>query len=380
VHRSIILEFYDFLMNFGSNLIRLLAVIFGLLAIIFVHELGHYLVGRWCGIGASVFSIGFGPQLLAFTDKRGTCWRLAAIPLGGYVKFVGDEDIASTKGKGDAHGGAPEGAFFSASPWARAATVFAGPLFNFFYSIIIFSLFFFLVGRAVFVPVIGNVLDDSPAQRAGFEAGDVILTMQGRTVRDFSEVSAYVSMHAEDPIAFTIERNGRSLPLEVVPRLVSVNDGFDNIIRVGQIGVSLSDAPQHRRLVDYTLLQAMGEALDQSGRIIALTGSFIGRALQGRADRCQLSGPIRSGQIAWRVSDMGFLALLQLTAIFSLSIGLLNLLPLPPLDGGQLIFTLIEAVAGRPVPEPIRELILRIGMVLVLGLMVFAVVNNMIPC
>jgi len=374
------LEIYDFLMNFGSNLIRLLAVIAGLLAIIFVHELGHYLVGRWCGIGATVFSIGFGSQLLAFTDKRGTRWRLAAIPLGGYVKFIGDEDIASSKMKQVAGGALPAGAFFAASPWARAATVFAGPLFNFFYSLVVFSLFFFLVGRALFAPVIGSVLENSPAQAAGFQAGDVIVTMQGQVVDDFSEVRAYISMHGEEEVAFTVERDGRDLSLNVVPRLVLVNDGFDNMIRVGQIGVTLSDAPQHRRLADYNLFEAVGEAFNQAGRIMALTGSFLGRALMGRADRCQLSGPIRSGQIAWRVSDMGFLALLQLTAIFSLSIGLLNLLPLPPLDGGQLVFTLIEAVAGKPVPARIRDMILRIGMVLVLGLMIFAVVNNMIPC
>jgi len=364
---------------------RLVAVVAGLLLIIFVHELGHYLVGRWCGIGAVVFSIGFGPELLAFTDKRGTRWRLAAIPLGGYVKFVGDEDMTSshpnpipprTPSQQIQEGGG----FFAASPWARAATIFAGPLFNFIYSLVIFTVFFFLVGRAVFAPVIGTVLDDSPAQRAGFHSGDIILTMQGKQVHDFSDVSAYVSLHADDRIHFTVEREGRILPLEVTPRLVSTNDGFDNIIRIGQIGVSLSDAPQHRRFEQYNLFEAMGEAWHQGERIVTLTGAFIGRALLGRADRCQVSGPIRSGQIAWRVADMGFLALLQLTAIFSLSIGLINLLPLPPLDGGQLVFTLIEAVVGKPVPERVRQMILRIGMALVLGLMLFAIVNNMIPC
>jgi len=380
------LELYDFLMTFGSNLVRLVAVVAGLLVIIFVHEMGHYLVGRWCGIGARVFSIGFGPQLWAFHDRRGTCWRLAAFPLGGYVKFVGDEDIASHHTNVSHHANIqikaapPQDAFSAASPWARAATIFAGPLFNFIYSFVIFGLFFLMVGRAVFMPVIGTVLEDSPAQAAGFQSGDVILTMQGRQVSDFSEVSAYISLHADDEIIFTVEREGRIVPLEVVPRLASVNDGFGNIIRVGQIGVSLSDAPQHRRLEQYNLFEAMAQSWQQSERIVVLTGTFIGRALLGRADRCQLSGPIRSGQIAWRVADIGFLALLQLTAIFSLSIGLLNLLPLPPLDGGQLVFTLIEAMAGKPVPERVRQVILRVGMMLVLGLMIFAIVNNMIPC
>jgi len=385
------LELYDFLMNFGSNLVRFTTVIAGLLAIIFVHELGHYLIGRWCGIGASVFSIGFGPQLLAFTDKRGTRWRLAAIPLGGYVKFIGDEQTTSShhrshnstmnvEGNALGNNASQQGAFFAASAWARAATIFAGPLFNFIYSIVIFSLFFFSVGRALFSPVIGTVMENSPAQAAGFQGGDVIVSMQGQPVHDFSEISAYISLHAGDRVAFTIEREGRIMPIEVVPQLVQANDGFDNTIRIGQIGIALSQEPQHRRLVDYNLFEAVGEAFNQSGRIITLTGSFIGRALLGRADRCQVSGPIRSGQIAWRVSDMGFLALLQLTAIFSLSVGLLNLLPLPPLDGGQLVFTLIEAISGKPVPEQVRNMILRIGMMLVLGLMIFTVVNNMIPC
>jgi len=369
-------EFYDFLVNFGSNFVRLALVIAGLLAIIFVHELGHYLVGRWCGIGASTFSIGFGSELLGFTDKRGTRWRLSAIPLGGYVKFLDDEGETDTqtllKQKGRS--------FAAASPWARTATIFAGPLFNFIYSLVIFTLFFFLVGRAVFIPVIGSVLEDSPAAQAGFQAGDVIVAMQGQPVHDFSEVSAYVSLRAGDVIAFTLEREGRLVPVEVTPRLVSTQDGFDNIIRVGQIGISLSDAPQHRRFEQYDLIEAAGEAWGQGERIVSMTAAFIGRALSGRADRCQISGPIRSGQIAWRVADFGFLALLQLTAIFSLSIGLLNLLPLPPLDGGQLVFTLSEAVVGKPIPERLQQLILRLGMVLVLGLMIFAVVNNMIPC
>jgi len=370
------LELYDFLMNFGSNLVRLVAVIAALLIIIFVHELGHYLVGRWCGIGASVFSIGFGSELIGFTDKRGTRWRLAAIPLGGYVKFIDDEG----KSGGPISSRQSGGAYPTATPWARAATIFAGPLFNFIYSLIVFTLFFFLVGRAVFSPVIGTVLEDSPAALAGFQSGDVIVTMQGAEVRDFTQVSAYVSLHAGDNIAFTLERDGRLIEVEVTPRLVATDDGFDNIIRVGQIGVALSQQPQHRRFEQYDLWQAAGEAWGQGERIVTMTGAFLGRALTGRADRCQLSGPIRSGQIAWRVADFGFLALLQLTAIFSLSIGLLNLLPLPPLDGGQLVFTVIEAVAGKPVPQGVQQVILRVGMVLVLGLMIFAVVNNMIPC
>jgi len=186
------LELYDFLINFGSNLIRFSSIIAGLLVIIFVHELGHFLVGRWCGIGARVFSIGFGPELLAFTDKRGTRWRLAAIPFGGYVKFIGDSDIASTHPQ--AHispsSASNSGAFFTASAWARSITIFAGPLFNFIYSLVIFSIFFFLVGRALFSPVIGTVMEHSPAQIAGFKSGDVIMSMQGSPVQDFSEVSA----------------------------------------------------------------------------------------------------------------------------------------------------------------------------------------------
>jgi len=379
------LEIYDFLMTFGSNLVRLVAVLIGLLVIIFVHELGHYLVGRWCGIGASVFSIGFGAELLSFTDKRGTRWRLAAIPLGGYVKFIGDEDIASSRSirnfqQARSQNVLQGGAFAAASPWARAMTIFAGPLFNFIYSIVIFSVVFLSLGRAVFSPVIGTVLESSPAQMAGFQSGDVIVMMQGSPVHDFSEVSSYIALHADDVVQFTVEREGQNVDLEVIPRWVSTDDGFNNTIRIGQIGVSLSDAPHHRRQVNYNLFEAVGESFNQAERIVTMTGSFIGRALLGRADRCQVSGPIRSGQIAWRVADMGLLALLQLTAIFSLSIGLLNLLPLPPLDGGQLVFTFVEAVARRPVPDKLRDMILRVGMVLVLGLMIFAVVNNMIPC
>jgi len=372
------LDFFEFFVLYGGNLLRLFAVLAALMLIIFVHELGHYLVGRWCGVGVRVFSIGFGTQIWHWTDRHGTVWRLGVLPLGGYVKFVGDEDALSTPLSSRRN--LPENALSRAVAWKRAAISFAGPLFNALYTLVVFSILFFSFGTMRLVPVIGSVLENSPAAIAGFQVGDRFLTMQGEMVDNFRDVALYVSTHEGDEIAFTVERAGEVVALEVVPQLEEVDDGFGNAIHVGRIGITTSSDEGAWQKIDFDSWGALREGASQSIRIVKMTGNFIARIFQGRADRCQLSGPVRSGQIAWRAVDFGFAAFLQLTAFFSLSIGLFNLLPLPPLDGGRLVFELIETVARRPVPQAAQLMFFRIGTFIVLGIVIFAIINNMIPC
>lgn len=368
----------DFITSFGSILLHLFGVIAALMVIIFVHEMGHYLVGRWCGIGAAAFSIGFGPEIAGFTDKRGTRWKIAAIPLGGYVKFVGDEDPASQPEVKNTE--SLKGSFAAANAWRRAATVFAGPLFNAIYTVLVLAIVFFCFGREIFPPVITSVVENSPAAHAGFKPGDKILTVDGEPVDDFNNVIQYVMMRAGDSIEFTVERNRQVVPMRVVPEEVRVETTLGSAINIGRVGMAASAGPGDVLFVNYNIIESLSEGVRQSADIVKTTGVYLGRLIQGRGDRCQLSGPIQSGQIVWKVVDSGFVALLKLTALFSISIGLFNLLPIPPLDGGHLFFYLIEGVVGKPVPVYIQERVFKIGLICVLTFMVLAIVNNLIPC
>ncbi|RCL01407.1 MAG: Zinc metalloprotease [Candidatus Tokpelaia sp. JSC085] len=374
------MEYFEFaLMFFYDTVLHLICVLGVLVLIVFVHEIGHYLVARWCGISASVFSIGFGPEICGFVDKYGTRWRVAALPFGGYVRFLGDQDAAGFPSEHDERK-FPGNSFPEAHVWKRAATVFAGPFFNTLFTVFVLSILFFFFGRTIIIPVVTDVLPDSPAARAGFKPGDRFLTMQGNPVSSFGEVAHYVMIHADDPVNFTIMRQGHSLEMIVRPEVERTDDGFGNPIHVGRIGIVGSSNPENIHKIDYNLFESFRQGIHDSTYIIRQTGQVIGRFIQGRGDRCQLSGPLRSAQIAWKVSDFGLLALLQLAAFFSISIGLFNLLPIPPLDGGYLIFYLLEGVTGRPVPLRVQTIIFRTGFILVFLFMVFTLLNNYISC
>lgn len=374
------MEAFEFVLTLYDVVIRFVGVIGALMVIIFVHEIGHYLVGRWCGIGASVFSVGFGPELCGFKDKRGTRWCLAAVPLGGYVKFIGDRNAASIPASQRQAEDLRPDSFPSANVWKRAATVFAGPFFNALFTVVVLAALFFSFGRTIIIPVVTDVLPDSPAAQVGFRPGDKFLAMQGSPVSSFEEIPRYVMTHDGDPVHFVLEREGRSLEVTVTPRIERADDGFGNMIRIGRIGIIGSNNPENTRKIDYNVFEAVGQGIRESTYIVRQTVQFIGKLVQGRGDRCQLSGPVRSAQIAWKVSNFGFLALLQLAAFFSISIGLFNLFPIPPLDGGHLAFYLVEGVTGHSVPLRIQEVIFRAGLVIILLFMIFAILNNYIPC
>lgn len=376
------MEIMSFIADVGTPLLRIFGVICVIMVIIFVHEMGHYLVGRWCGIGASAFSLGFGPEICSWTDKRGTRWRIALIPLGGYVKFIGDEDAAGMTSKSDAV--ALPGSFASAGAWARAATVFAGPFTNALFTVVVLSFFFFSYGRIIIEPVIGLLVDGAPAMTAGLKPGDRFIEMDGQKVESFDDLIGYVSLHGGDPINFTLERSGQPYSVTITPKPTERDDGFGNKVRVGMIGAGAPADPNnpgrldpsYEKHINYGLFSAIGEATDKSTFIVVQTVRFIGRLIEGREDRCQLSGPSKTATIAWQVSETGFMSLLNLTAFLSIGIGLINLFPLPPLDGGHLVFYVIEGVIGRPVPKRIQEIIFTVGFVIVVAFMLFAISND----
>jgi regulator of sigma E protease len=366
----------------GLLLGKILPFLIVLTIVVFVHEMGHYLVGRWCGIGVKAFSIGFGPELLGFNDKRGTRWKLCAIPLGGYVKFVGDMNATSTPDSEeiDKLSAAEQRVAFHTQPvWKRAATVFAGPAFNFLLTIAVFAVFFSVYGRTVFEPTVAQVQPDSPAAAAGFQPGDRFVSVEGNPVETFDDVQRYVSGRAGDALIFVMRRGDQEITLTATPELRTIESPLGEQ-KIGAIGVVQTRELGAPRAIEYNPPEALAQAVKQTGHIVQSTGRFLKRLVVGREDRCQLGGPIRIADMAGKAAQQGPQLFIQLIAFLSVGIGILNLLPIPPLDGGHLAFYAIEAVMRRPVSEKTMEAVYRAGFVLVMTFMVFVFWNDIFGC
>jgi len=367
----------------GIVLGTLVPFLFVLMVVVFVHEMGHYLVGRACGIGVSAFSIGFGPELVGFNDRHGTRWKLCAIPLGGYVKFVGDMNATSSPTATDADSlseAERKVAFHTQPVWKRAATVFAGPLFNFLLTIAVFTVLFAAYGRYVTEPTVAEVTAGSPAEAAGIMPGDRFVSVDGEKVETFADVQRLVSGRAGDAITFVMLRDGKDVTVVATPRLTEQQDALGNKVQVAVIGVVNNREFGQPRLVTYTPVQALGAAVQETGYIVERTGQFLKRFAIGREDKCQLGGPVKIAGMAGQAAKLGFEWLVQLVALLSVGIGILNLLPIPPLDGGHLVFYAIEAVIRRPVSERMMEAVYRTGFVLVLDFMGFVFWNDLFGC
>jgi regulator of sigma E protease len=347
--------------------------------LVFVHEMGHYLVGRWSGIKILAFSVGFGPEIAGFTDSHGTRWKLSAIPLGGYVKFYGDENAASRPdfdGLSKLDDAERATTFSGAVLWKRAATVAAGPIANFILAIAIFAVIFSIYGKPVTDPVVAEVKADSAAFEAGVKPGDLLVAIDGTPVKTFDDVRRYVSVRPELSLVVTVEREGQKRDLTMIPKRTEIKDQFGNKMEVGIIGIVTSEQAGNFRIQTYTPLAAIGEGALQSWHIVTGTFDYLGNLVAGRMKADQLGGPIRVAQASGQMATIGFAAVLQLAAVLSVSIGLLNLMPVPVLDGGHLMFYAIEAVRGKPVGQAAQEIAFRIGFAMVLSLMLFATWND----
>lgn len=347
--------------------------------LVFVHEMGHYLVGRWCGIRVTAFSVGFGPELLGFTDGHGTRWKLSAIPLGGYVKFFGDEDAASVPDTANLSGmSEAERAqtLAGAKLWKRAATVAAGPIANFLLAIAIFAALFVTYGKMVSDPVVAEVRVDSAAAVAGIEPGDLLVALDGERIRTFDDVRRYVAVRPETRIAITIEREGREIDLTVTPKRTEITDQFGNKVELGQIGIVTNAERGNFRLQTFSPLEAVSEGVRETGHIISGTFSYLGNIFTGRMSADQIGGPIRIAETTGQMASLGFAAVLNFAAIISVSLGLMNLFPIPVLDGGHLLMYALEAVRGRPLSPRVQDVVFRFGLAMILTLMVFATWND----
>jgi len=359
----------------------LIPFLFVLTVVVFFHELGHFLVARWVGVRVLTFSLGFGPELFGFNDRTGTRWKLSAIPLGGYVKFFGDASEASTP--------APEvlaamsekerqDSFHHKSVARRAAIVAAGPIANFILAIVIFGGLFTFYGKPNTSARVDAVQANSAAAAAGFKPGDIVTSIDGETIETFVDMQRIVSTRAGEQLHFTVKRGGHVEKLTATPELREVKDSFNNVHKIGVLGISRSSTPGEHAVERVDPATGLWLGVRETWFIAKSTVLYIGDIFTRRASADQLGGPIRIAQISGQVATIGLAALVHLTAVLSVSIGLLNLFPVPMLDGGHLLFYSVEAIRGRPLSERSQEMGFRVGLALVLMLMVFATYNDIL--
>jgi regulator of sigma E protease len=447
--------------------------LFVLTIVVFFHELGHFLIARWCGVRVLTFSIGFGPELFGFNDKRGTRWKVSAIPLGGYVKFFGDENAASVPDQDKLEQMSEaerRESFFHKPVPQRAAIVAAGPIANFILAIVIFATLALTLGKQVAVPRIDTVTPGTAAAAAGFKTGDLVVSIDGKPVEGFSDVQRIIAISPRRPLTFVVDRGGAQVTLNATPELREERDRFGNVQRigvldisgpamparvvtiqpgspaansgfeagdrvrtidgkpvasfldlrdivaaspdkalefevdrggrtirlratpnghnekersgatrrVGQLGIQGGYEPADTRSIHYGPVSAVTNGVAETWFVVERTLSYIGGVIVGRESADQLGGPIRIAQVSGQVATAGFVALIHLAAVLSISIGLLNLFPIPLLDGGHLLFYAIEAVRGRPLSDRAQEMGFRIGLAIVLLLMIFATFNDIL--
>ena len=348
-----------------------------LTVLVFVHELGHYLVARWNGVRIEVFSIGFGPEIFGWNDKVGTRWKFSAIPLGGYVKMFGDADPASRASPHDLAEMTPEeraGSFHHKRLMQRVAVVTAGPAANFIFAIVALALLFATVGQPYTPAEIGRVQPGSAAEAGGLQPGDVIQSIDGKPIDRFEEVQREVRLDDGAPMRLTLLRGTQQLTVSVTPRITAVTDRFGNQHNFGLLGIERNGVDYVRRNPADALWRAGTETLNlTTGTLTAVWQMIIGAR---PAD--EIGGPLRIAQMSGEVAQGGVVALIWFMAVLSVNLGLINLFPVPILDGGHLLFYAAEAVRGKPLGQRAQEYGFRVGLALVLTLMVFATWNDLV--
>jgi regulator of sigma E protease len=362
-----------------SHVPTLIVTVLGFLAVIgplvFVHELGHYLAGRLFGVQAEMFSIGMGRELFGWTDRRGTRWKVSALPIGGYVKFRGDMGPAST----------PDPAWLALPPeekaktlqgksvWQRFLIVFAGPVTNFVAAIAIFIVYFGVSGVPETPAVIAQVVPGTAAAEAGLRPGDHVVSVAGRSVARFEDMAQMISLRPNIRLTLGVERDGRLLSIPVTPKSEEAIDPAGNKMQLGLLGVTSGPAVQTRPGV----AAIVGEAVRETGHTVRMMTDVIGQIAGGERSAKDLGGPLKIAQFSGTVVTFGWLPFIRFMALISINLGFINLLPIPLLDGGHLFFYLIEGVRRRPLPAQAQEWAFRSGLALLLGFMLFVTVNDL---
>lgn len=366
----------EFLLTLWNYVVPFLVV---LTVLVFVHEMGHYLVARYCGVTIEVFSIGFGREIFGWNDKVGTRWKFGLFPVGGYVKMLGevagadpDEDPSEAVQSSESD----SGSFHTKSLGQRAAVVFAGPFANFFFAVVLLSGMFVFIGQPYTPADITNVLPGSAAERAGLKPGDVIKNINGTEIDRFEQVVRIVQLTPGGALSIVVDRDGRSVSLSAVSDAHEMTDRFGNTRKVGRLGVSRpgGDMQMIRHNPAVAVWHAIGETATMTGNIL----DALWQIIIGTRSTEELGGPIRIAQMSGDMWASGLPNLLMFAAILSINLGLINLFPVPMLDGGHLLFYIFEAIRGKPLGERAQDYGFRIGVAMVLALMVFATWNDLV--
>ena len=352
-----------------------------IVVVVFIHEYGHYYFAKRYGVGVTDFSIGFGKEMFGWNDKSGTRWKVCVVPLGGYVKFFGDRNVYSQADNDKIikeYSKEDQDKLFVLKPlYQRALIVFGGPLANFLLAILIFFSVYSFVGKDFTPAVINEVQKDSPAMVAGLKDNDIVVSIDGNEVTSIMDVSKYIMMSTDEIINFTVNRYDQDLTFKVKPNIVEGEDNLGNKINKRMVGIKLGAYNNEVNHVKLGPTKALFYAVNEVYYVSTSSLKYIGSMLTGNADSSQLGGPIRIAKISGQVAEFGILPFISLMAYISISLGLINLFPIPMLDGGHLMFYGIEKVLGRPLSQKTQEGFFRIGMFLLLSLMFFTTFNDL---
>lgn len=343
--------------------------------LIFIHELGHYWVGRWFGVKAEAFSIGFGREVLAWTDKRRTRWKLGWLPLGGYVRFAGDMNPASTPTDEWLSLPPEERAqtFQAKSVWQRFLIVAAGPVTNFLFAILIFAGLFLAYGEQRTPPVIASIDPATAAVEADLRPGDRIVSVAGRDVARFEDIAQLIRLRPEEPLEIRFIRDGAPMAVTAVPHAAIERDRFGNEFRKGLLGIR----PGNPVREPLGLLEVVPAAVRQTADIVVMTVDALGQVITGRRSVKELGGPLKIAQYSGQQATLGWTAMIAFAAMISINLGFINLLPIPLLDGGHLFFYMIEGVRRKPLKPEAQEWAFRTGLAVLLALMIFVTLNDL---
>ncbi|MFN3522963.1 MAG: M50 family metallopeptidase [Phenylobacterium sp.] len=385
-----------------SALTYIIPFLLVLTLVVTVHELGHFLAARSFGVAVDRFSIGFGRAIARWTDKSGVEWRVGWMPLGGYVRFAGDANAASVPDGEDLEvmrreieareGTGAAARYYHFKPiWQRAVIAAAGPFANFFLAVALFAVLLMAFGKTIYPARVDGVVPGSPAEHAGFQVGDRVIEADGRRIESFLELRQIVFLRAGAQIDFVVDRGGRTLTLTATPERRVVSDEMGGEQRVGVLGLEARESFNDREVRRYNPIQAIGGGAAMTWNILDTTVYYLGRLVSGRETADQLGGPLRIAQVSGKAAQAGAegasdigqvllgsgVALLNLAAVLSVGIGFMNLLPVPVLDGGHLLFYAYEAVARRPLKAEVQAAGYRLGLALLVGLMLFATWNDL---
>ena len=349
--------------------------------VVFIHEYGHYYFAKRYGVAVTDFSIGFGKEIFGFNDKSGTRWKFCLIPLGGYVKFFGDRNVFSQEEQNEIlkkYSKADQQKLFVTKPlYQRALIVAGGPLANFLLALFIFSSIYMFVGKDFTPAKIEEVTTESPAEKAGLKRDDIILEINNNKIESILEISTFINTSSSDQITIKVQRNQRELNFKATPNIIDSKDPFGNPIKKKIIGIKIAPATNDFNKEKLGPTKAIYYSVKEIWFVTKTTFSFIGSLFQGKGDTSQLGGPIKIAKISGQVMEFGILAFLTTVAYISISLGLINLFPIPLLDGGHLMFYLFEKILGRPLKQSTQEGFFRIGLFLLISLMVFTTFNDL---